>query len=124
LRNRFQRDRTTIVFNNLFNDCQTNAVKYNDKEKGEIKIGCKEEGDIWHIYIKDNGPGIDEKYHQKIFQIFQTLSAKDERESTGIGLTIVKKVIENYGGSVTLESVPKEGTTFWITLPKALSKAA
>lgn len=115
-----EQTRVMQVFQNLI----SNAVKYNDKDLGEIKIGCIDNEDSWKIYVKDNGPGIDPKYYEKIFQIFQTLSPRDEKESTGIGLTIVKKIIENYGGSISVESEPNAGTTFWITLPKTINIAA
>jgi len=112
-----EKTRVMQVFQNLI----SNAVKYNDKAKGEIKIGHLEADASWQCYVKDNGPGIDKKYHEKVFQIFQTLSPRDEHESTGIGLTIVKKIIEMYGGTVWLESTLGEGTTFWIELPKSLN---
>lgn len=89
-----------------------------DKPGGNIKVGCVDEGDHWKFSVADNGPGIDEKYHDKIFQIFQTLTPRDERESTGLGLTIVKKVIELRGGEIWVESEPGAGTTFHFTLPR------
>ena len=70
------------------------------------------------LSVSDNGPGIEEKYYDKIFQIFQTLKARDEYESTGIGLTIVKKIIESNGGRITVKSVPGEGITFNFTILK------
>ena len=68
--------------------------------------------------ITDNGPGIERKYHERIFHIFQTLEPRDTRESTGIGLALVKKVIESDGGEIWLESTPGEGSTFYFTLLK------
>jgi len=68
--------------------------------------------------VADNGPGIEERYFEKIFQMFQTLSPRDERESTGIGLAVVKKIVELCGGSVRIESKVGEGATFCFTLPK------
>ncbi|ACF12493.1 multi-sensor signal transduction histidine kinase [Chloroherpeton thalassium ATCC 35110] len=115
-----EKTRMMQVFQNLI----SNAVKYNDKEHGEISIGHVENGETWQFYVKDNGPGIDEKYHEKIFQIFQTLAPRDEHESTGIGLTIVKKIIEMYGGTIAVESTMGKGTTFWIELPKLLNLGA
>jgi signal transduction histidine kinase len=94
-----------------------NAIKYMDKPQGKIQIGCTEKDDYYEFYIKDNGPGIDERYFNKIFQIFQTLKARDEFESTGIGLTIVKKIVEMYDGKITVSSKLNEGTTFYFTLP-------
>jgi len=107
--------RITQVFQNLL----SNAIKYMDKPTGHIEIDCVDDGEFWRFSVADNGPGIDEKYHQKIFQIFQTLSARDEYESTGIGLTIIKKIVELYGGRIWVESKPGQGSTFFFTFPKA-----
>jgi signal transduction histidine kinase/predicted hydrocarbon binding protein len=109
-----EKTRIMQVFQNLL----SNAVKYMDKPQGWIKIGCIEENGFWKFSIADNGPGIEEKYHEKIFQIFQTLTRRDELESTGIGLSLVKKIVEIYGGKVWVESKPGEGSTFFFTLSK------
>jgi PAS domain S-box-containing protein len=100
----------------------SNAVKYIDKPKGLIKIGCTEENNFWKFSVADNGCGINEKYFEKIFEIFQTLVSRDKKESTGIGLTIVKKIVELYGGKVWLTSKTGEGSTFFFTLPKTINK--
>lgn len=102
----------------VFENLVSNAVKYNDKETGEITIHCTDRGKEWAFSVSDNGPGIEEKYFEKIFQIFQTLRARDEFESTGIGLTIVKKIIENNGGTIHVDSAPGKGTTFTFTILK------
>jgi len=102
------------IFQNLIN----NAVKYIDKLQGYVKVGCAEEGDFWKFYVSDNGPGIEEKYFKRIFNIFQTLNRRDEVESTGIGLSVVKKIVELNGGSVWIESVVGQGSSFYFTLPK------
>ncbi|MGD1042918.1 MAG: ATP-binding protein [Sedimentisphaerales bacterium] len=112
---RSERLRLKQVFQNLL----SNAVKYTDKPKGQIKIGCTEENGFWKFSVADNGCGIKEKYFGKIFEIFQTLTSRDKTESTGIGLTIVKKIVELYGGKVWVESKVNEGSTFFFTLPKA-----
>jgi signal transduction histidine kinase len=106
--------RITQVFQNLL----SNAVKYMDKPKGEIKVGCTDANDFWKFSISDNGPGIEERHFERIFQIFQTLNRSDDFESTGIGLTIVKKIVEMHGGKIWLESTPSKGTTFFFTAPK------
>ncbi len=111
-----EQTRIAQVFQNLL----SNAIKYMDKPQGRIKIGCVEEEGYWKFSIADNGPGIEEKYFNKIFQIFQTLSTRDEYESTGIGLTVIKKVVELYGGRVWIESKVGEGSTFLFTLSKQL----
>ncbi len=102
----------------LFQNLVGNAVKYMDKEEGWVKIGVNEEPGQWQFYVQDNGPGIDNRYHEKIFQIFQTLQSRDDRESTGVGLSIVKKIVEQHGGKIWLESEPGTGTTFYFTLNK------
>lgn len=102
------------VFQNLIG----NAIKYMDKAEGLVSIGCDAEGAYWRFRITDNGPGIDPKYHHKVFGIFQTLVPRDQRESTGIGLALVKKIIEGYGGKVGLRSQVGQGCTFSFTLPR------
>lgn len=102
----------------IFQNIIGNAVKYNDKDAGEIEIRCIENLHSWAFSITDNGPGIEEKYFEKIFQIFQTLKSRDEFESTGIGLTIVKKIIEGNGGKISVTSVPGKQTTFTFTVLK------
>lgn len=113
-----ERIRIQQVFQNLL----TNAIKFMDKPKGKIKIGCVEDNGYWRFSIADNGPGIEEKHFAKIFQIFQTLSPRDEFESTGIGLSVVKKIIEMYGGKVWVESKVGYGSTFFFTLPMEETK--
>ncbi len=102
------------VFQNLIG----NAIKFMDKDAGVIKVSCVDEGELWKFRVADNGPGIDKRYHDKIFQIFQTLKARDEHESTGIGLTLVKKIITLFGGSIQVESERGKGSAFIFTLPK------
>lgn len=102
----------------LFQNLIANAIKFMDKPDGIIRITCTDNASGWQFSVKDNGPGIDPRYHDRIFKIFQTLSSRDERESTGIGLTLVKKIVELYGGGVWLESIVGEGSTFFFTLPK------
>jgi len=106
--------RLTQVFQHLIG----NAIRYMDKPDGRIEIGCTDQGPCWRFYVSDNGPGIDAKYHDKIFKMFQTLTPRDELESTGIGLAMVKKIVELYGGKVWVESTVGQGSTFFFTLPK------
>ena len=104
----------TRVFQNLLR----NAIKFLDKPQGTITIRCEDAGADWRFSVADNGPGIDPKYHDKIFRIFQTLKPRDELESTGIGLSIVKKIVEVWGGKIWVESEMGKGSTFLFTLPK------
>jgi len=106
--------RMTQIFQNLL----SNAVKYMDKPQGRIKVGCVEDNDFWKFSVTDNGPGIEDKHFERVFQIFQTLSPRDEFESTGVGLTVVKKIVELYGGRIWIESKIGEGSTFFFTLSK------
>jgi signal transduction histidine kinase len=107
-----------VLFVQLFSNLISNAVKHNDKTPGVITIDYKEWKDFHEFSIEDNGPGISEKYHEKIFKLFQTLQAGDKMESTGVGLSIVKKIITLLNGSIKVESKVDEGTTFYIKIPK------
>jgi signal transduction histidine kinase len=104
----------------LFGSLLDNAIRYADKPESLVRIGCVEETDFWRFTISDNGPGIAEKYHQKIFEMFQTLAPRDAVETTGMGLTIAKRIVEIYGGEIGLESVPGQGSTFFFTLARKL----
>jgi len=110
-----EKTQITQVFQNLL----SNAVKYMDKSEGQIKVGCIVQDGFWKFSVADNGPGIDEKYFKKIFKIFQTLNPNDRADSTGIGLSIVKKIVELNAGIVWVESQPGQGSTFYFTLPKS-----
>ena len=103
----------------LFENLLNNAIQYMDKPKGYVKISCSEEEDRWKFSVSDNGPGIKEKYHEKVFKIFQMLSLRDETENIGIGLSIVKKIVELYDGKVWIESQADRGCTFLFTFPKS-----
>ena len=101
-----------------FQNLLSNAVKYLDKAKGQITISCVEEDNFWKFSVADNGPGIHEKYFNKIFQMFQMLSPRDRVEGTGIGLAIVKKIAEMNSGSAWVESEIGKGSTFFFTFAK------
>ena len=112
------RTRVKQIFQHLLG----NAVKFMDKPEGIIRIGHLDVGKFWRFSVSDNGPGIDKKYHKKIFQIFQSLSPRDVQESVGIGLTLVKKIVEVNGGEIWMESKVGKGSTFYFTLPKKEEK--
>ncbi|TBX67517.1 PAS domain S-box protein [Flavobacterium silvisoli] len=105
----------------LFLNLLSNAVNYMDKEKGWVEIRCSESDTDYLISIQDNGQGIDPRYQSKIFDLFQSF-AKVEK-STGIGLSIVKRIMDYYNGDIELESTLGVGTTFFIRLPKNHRKA-
>ena len=110
-----EKKRLVQVMENLL----SNAIKYIGKENSRprIEVGVREQDDQKVIFVKDNGIGIEKIYFEKIFQVFQRLpSAKKIEEGTGIGLAIVKRIIEYHGGSVWLESEPGKGTTFFFIL--------
>lgn len=101
----------------LFYHLIHNAVKFNDKGKnGFVKIDSADEGDFWKFSITDNGKGIEKNYFEKIFIAFQKL--ENDYKATGIGLSIVKKIVEAYDGNITLQSIPNKETTFTFTLKK------
>jgi PAS domain S-box-containing protein len=104
-------------FQQLFQNLLSNAIKFCDKEKGFIEINYVDNNTFHQFAIKDNGIGIEKKYHDKIFQIFHSLNKRGD--STGIGLSIVKKIIDLYEGDIWLESEPNVGTTFYFTIRKS-----
>lgn len=100
------------VFQNLIG----NAIANMDKPEGEIKIYFDQTSDVQKFAVSDNGKGINDAYFHKIFQIFQKL--ENDSASTGIGLSIVKKIVNSYDGTIWLESEEGLGTTFYFTLPQ------
>ena len=102
------------VFQNLI----SNAIKYMDKQQGWIKINCDDEGDFWKFSISDNGPGIEEKDYERIFGMFQIIIQNENIHGTGVGLTVVKKIVELYGGRIWVKSEVGKGSTFSFTFPK------
>lgn len=100
----------------LFQNLISNAIKFSDKEKGLIEINCTELETHFQFSVKDNGIGIEEQFHDKIFKIFHALNKS--KDSTGIGLSIVKKIVELHQGDIWLKSQPGKGTTFFFTLKK------
>jgi signal transduction histidine kinase len=106
--------RLSQVFQNLID----NAVKHSDKPRCEIRLGCRRDSpDFWLFWVKDNGPGIEERDYEQIFQMFVTLMPRGKLESSGIGLAIVKRIVELHGGKIWLESQVGQGSTFYFTLP-------
>ena len=108
------------VFLNLVN----NAIKFsskNNKERPKVEIGYVQEEGFHKFYVKDNGIGIAPQYHQQIFGIFRRLHTSNEYEGTGAGLSIVKRVIEEHGGNIWVESEPGKGAVFYFTIPKNLN---
>ncbi len=110
----YNRNNITEVFYQLL----SNAVAHLDKENCMVNIGCHDQADYWEFSVSDNGCGIEEKYFAKIFKIFQTLSNSNQCEGVGIGLSIVSKIVETYGGRIWVESKIGCGSTFFFTIPR------
>ena len=103
-------------FQQLFQNILSNAIKFCDKEIGLVEIDYMDNNTFHQFSIKDNGIGIEKKHHNKIFQIFHSLHTRED--STGVGLSIVRKIIELYEGNIWLESKPNKGSTFYFTIKK------
>jgi len=113
------RNRVVEVLDNLI----VNALKYACAgPEPRIVIGSETAGREVRLFVKDNGPGIEEEHHEKIFGLFQRLD--DGKEGTGVGLAIVKRIMEVHGGRVWVESAIGEGATFWLAFPAAVGQAA
>lgn len=102
------------VFSNLL----SNAIKHHPRTDGKVQISVQDKGSLYEFAVADDGSGIAPQYHEKVFGLFQTLEARDKTENTGIGLAIVKKIVEGQGGSICLESQEGQGATFRFTWPK------
>lgn len=107
-----------IAISQVFQNLLSNAVKFMDKETGLIEIGVKEGPDHYLLYVKDNGPGIPTEDHSKVFELFNKVNKKEGVDSSGVGLSITKKIIEDNGGRIWLESQQGQGTIFYFTVPK------
>ena len=105
------------LFEQVVSNLLNNAIKHSDDESGRIEVSVRPMGTFYEFSIKDDGPGIPEKYHVRIFELFQTLKRRDEVEGSGMGLAIIKKIIERRGGSIVVDSNPdvQRGTTFKFT---------
>jgi len=105
----------------LFENLLDNALKFVDKPQGHVEISCADNGNQWQFSIADNGPGLEERHFDRVFQVFQTLQPPDQTGSSGMGLTIAKKIAQAHGGQIWVESTVGQGTTFHFTLPKQRS---
>jgi signal transduction histidine kinase len=96
-----------------------NAVKHHDRPQiGVVVVAAQRRNGMIEFVVRDNGPGIDPQYHDRIFEVFQTLRPRDEVEGSGMGLAIVKKTVESAGGQIWLESARGQGTAFHFTWPQ------
>ena len=112
-----------IPFEQVLRNLFSNAIKHHDKDEGLIRVACREQNsDYFEFSVCDDGPGIPEQYQQRIFGMFQTLKPRDELEGSGMGLALIKKIIENYSGEINVHSTGR-GTCFTFTWPKKWSVA-
>lgn len=107
-----------IPLQQVLSNLISNAVKHHDKQDGKVRVRFAEQRDFYEFEVEDNGPGIDRNYHEKIFMIFQTLHERDTFESTGVGLAIVKKILDDRKQSIKVNSSPGKGSVFTFTWPK------
>ena len=113
---RVRADESQLV--QLFQNLISNAIKFRREIPVRIHISAQQKNDDWVISIKDNGIGIDPRFSERIFKIFQRLHTEAEYPGTGIGLTICRKIVERHGGRIWASSEPGEGSTFFFTLPE------
>jgi two-component system NtrC family sensor kinase len=114
-----------IKIEEAFFNLISNAIKFSSKNteiNPKVQIGYNDKGDMHEFYVKDNGIGIDKKYHQEIFGIFKRLHKESEYEGTGAGLSIVKKIIDDHKGSIWVDSELGKGAAFYFTIPKKLKE--
>jgi PAS domain S-box-containing protein len=102
----------------LFQNLIGNSIKYAGNKRPVIEVGCNLNNNTWQFYVKDNGIGIDPRFYEKIFIIFQRLHNRQQYAGTGIGLAICKKIVDRHNGKIWVESEPENGTTFFIEWPK------
>ncbi|MEW6555554.1 MAG: ATP-binding protein [Actinomycetota bacterium] len=102
----------------LLQNLITNAIRFRGEEAPRVHVSARQEIGEWVFSVADNGIGIDPKYHERIFQIFERLNPRSDVSGTGIGLSITRKIVERHGGRIWVESEPGRGSTFYFTLPE------
>ncbi|MFC3151274.1 CHASE domain-containing protein [Litoribrevibacter euphylliae] len=110
-------------FEQIFRNLISNAIKHHDQDTGCIRISCSETATDYVFTVSDDGPGIDQQHHEKVFEIFQTLKPRDEVEGSGMGLAIIKKILDFYKANITIIPLEGRGTAFVFTWPKQIEKS-
>jgi len=114
-------DTVDTAFHLVFRNLISNSIKHHNGDDGTITITVEEQEHFYIFRVQDDGPGIEQKFHEKIFGLYQTLRPKDEVEGSGMGLAIIKKTLEYYGGSITLSPEQTQGACFFVSWPKKIS---
>ncbi len=107
-----------VPLEQVFQNLLSNAFKYVDHQEGRVEITARELEDRWEFTVADNGPGIAPEFQEQVWEIFRTLHSRDEVEGTGIGLAVVRKIVESAGGAVRLQSAEGAGARFSFEWPK------
>jgi signal transduction histidine kinase len=110
-----------IKFQQVFQNLISNAIKYSNRPDCKISISCDKTDSYFDFSVMDNGPGIDPSYHENIFGLFKTIKSQDKKDSTGVGLAIVKRIVEEAGGSISVESSIGQGATFRVLWPNGMA---
>ncbi|WP_404789500.1 PAS domain S-box protein [Altericista sp. CCNU0014] len=109
-----------LLLSQVFANLIGNAIKHHERPDGTIRISSRDKGSFYEFAVADDGPGIAPEHHERIFQIFQAVNPRSSPDSSGIGLSIVKKIVETEEGAIRLESEVGKGTTFYFTWPKEM----
>jgi PAS domain S-box-containing protein len=111
---------TRVALQQVFLNLLGNAIKHGSRPGAPllVRVEASAQGEFWEFAVADDGPGIAAAYHERVWQVFQTLAPRDRVESTGIGLSVVRKIVEHRGGRAWVESTPGQGATFRFTWPR------